>query len=93
MSPFKIGDSQFRPVSNVSGKKLKEKEAPQSAPPSKSAFDTASVNSNRLAVMPRMSTVGGQDAQHVQSKTVESLLKDSAAELDEFFAKGYGFDE
>jgi hypothetical protein len=24
---------------------------------------------------------------------VESLLKDSAAELDEFFAKGYGFDE
>ena len=92
MSAFKIGGSPFRPTSDITaGKKPKSKETAQSDAPSKSAFDTASVHPNRLAVMPRMSTVSGNTAQHVQGGTVESMLRDSAAELDDYFSRAYGF--
>lgn len=80
MSAFKIGGAPFRPASEVTaGRKPKTKESAQTAEPAKSGFDTADVNPNRLAVMPRMSTVGGNTARHVQGGTVESMLRDSAA--------------
>lgn len=95
MSAFKIGGFPTRPTNGITGGgKLKEKEsAQQSAAPSKGAFDTASVNPNRLAVMPRMSSISSGGAQHVKSETVESMLRDGAAELDEYFSKAYGFDK
>ncbi|MBE7003967.1 MAG: hypothetical protein E7425_06745 [Ruminococcaceae bacterium] len=94
MSAFKIGGFPSRPTSEIAGsKKLKAKEtAQQSAAPTKSAFDTASVNPNRLAVMPRMSTITSGSAQQIKSETVESMLRDSAAELDDYFTKAYGFE-
>ena len=55
-------------------------------------LDTASVNPNRLAVMPRMSAISSGGAQQIKSETVESMLRDSAAELDDYFTKAYGFD-
>lgn len=94
MSTFKIGGFSTRPASEITGsKKLKGKESTQqSAAPSKGAFDTASVNPNRLAVMPRMSAISSGGAQQIKSETVESMLRDSAAELDDYFTKAYGFD-
>ncbi len=94
MSAFKIGGSPFRSPSGVAGGKRPEsKVKPESAAPaSKNAYDTASFQTNRLAVMPRMSTVGGPSAQRVPGEAVESLLRDSAAELDDYFTKAYGFD-
>ena len=67
-------------------------EVRNSAPP-RAGFDTASVDPNRLAVMPRISSVGGNSSQRVQGETVEALLRDSAAELDDFFTSAYGFKE
>ncbi len=92
MSAFKIGGSPLRPTPEVAGvKKPKAKETAHAAAPSKGGFDTASVDPNRLAVMPRMSTVSSGSAQRVQGQTVESLLRDSAAELDDYFTTAYGF--
>ncbi|MBE7005052.1 MAG: hypothetical protein E7425_12400 [Ruminococcaceae bacterium] len=94
MSAFKIGGSPFRPASEISSaKKLKAKETSHSAAPSRGGFDTASVNPNRLAVMPRMSTVSGESAQHVQGEAVEALLRGAAKELDDYFSSAYGFQE
>lgn len=95
MSAFKIGGFSSRPASEIAGGgKVKAREpARQSAAPSKSAFDTASVNPNRLAVLPRMSTITGGGTQHVKGEMVETLLRDNAAELDGYFSKAYGFDE
>ncbi len=94
MSAFKIDGSLFRPAPGISGSKKTEKDsAGKSAAPSMGGFDRTSFNRNPLAVMPRMSTVGGQNAQHVQGETVETMLRDSAAELDDYFTKAYGFDE
>ena len=94
MSALKIGGFPTRPASEITGsKKLKGKESTQqSAAPSKGAFDTASVSPNRLAVMPRLSTITSGGAQQLKSETVESVLRDSAAELDDYFIKAYGFD-
>lgn len=92
MFSFKIGGSPVRPTSDAAaGKKLKTKETAQAAEPSRSGFDTAVVNTQRLTVMPRMSTVNGNSAQHVQGETVESMLRDSAKELDDYFSRAYGF--
>ena len=92
MSAFKIGGSLFRPASGVSNSKKPEaKEPVKSAGPPKGGYDT--VKLNRLAVMPRMSSLDGQSAERLQSGTVESLLKESTEELDDYFAKAYGFKE
>jgi len=95
MSAFKIGGLPSRPASEITGsKKLKTKESvQQSAEPSRSAFDAASVNPNRLAVMPRMSTITSIGVQQIKSEAVESVLRDSAAELDGLFTKAYGFEK
>ena len=93
MSAFQIGGSPFRPMSDVTAsKKPKAKETAQNDAPPKGAFDTVSVSHNRLAAMPRMGSVSGNTAQHVQGGTVESMLRDSAAELDDYFSKAYGFE-
>lgn len=93
MSTFKIGGSPLRPAAGVSnGKKVEKKTERQDAAPTKGGFDRTSINRNPLAVMPRMSTFGGQDAKQVQSAAVETLLRDSAKELDDYFTKAYGFD-
>lgn len=94
MSAFKIGGSPFRPASEITGsKKVKTTEAAPGAAPSKGGFDTASVNPNRLAVMPRMSAVGGNSVQHMRGETVETMLRESAQELDDYFTRAYGFDK
>lgn len=97
MSAFKIGGSPFRPANGVSGGKKPEAakaDGSVAAPsPKGGAYDTLRLRDNPLAVMPRMSSVGRESAQQVQSKTVESLLKDSSAELDGYFASAYGFKE
>lgn len=92
MSAFKIGGFSFRPTHGVSNvKKADSKAIERSEELSRSKADSMELRPNRLAVMPRMSTISGQTTQHLQSGTVESLLKDSAAELDDYFSKAYGF--
>lgn len=94
MSISKIGDPLFRPTNGVTNsKKLEKKPEEKNAELSKSAYDSVKFRDNRLAVMPRMSSVSGESAQRMQSETVESLLKDSAAELDDYFSMAYGFRE
>lgn len=97
MSAFKIGGSPFRPANGVSGGKKPgavKADGTAAEPLSKAgAYDTVKLRGNPLAVMPRMSAVGSQPAQQAQGKTVESLLKDSSAELDSYFASAYGFKE
>lgn len=95
MTDFKIGGAPLRPTPEAAGaKKTTAKEqAREAAAPSKGGFDTASVNPNRLAVMPRMSKIGGESAQCIQGEAVETLLRDAAAELDDYFTKAYGFGE
>lgn len=93
MSAFKIGDSPFRPTGGVSNSKKPEPKAEEkAAAPLKGAYDMVNVRANRLAAMPRMGAVGRQSAQHVRGGAVESLLKESAAELDDYFTGAYGFD-
>ncbi len=93
MSAFKIGDSRFRPTLGVSGEKRPEKKdaAPSAAPP-KGGCDKASIRRSPLAVMPRIGTVAGQETRRMQGGAVETLLRDSAKELDEYFTRAYGFD-
>lgn len=94
MSVFKIGDSPFRPASGVAnGKKAEPRSAGADAAPVKGGFDAVDLRANPLAVMPRMSAVESRTAQRLQSGSVESLLKASAAELDGFFTDAYGFGE
>lgn len=94
MSAFKIGGFSFRSANGVSNVKKPENKAEEKdASPSQGKVDSVELRANRLAVMPRMSTISGQTAQHVQGETMESLLKDSAAELDDYFSKAYGFDK
>lgn len=93
MSVCRIGGTPFSPASNVTGgKKPKAKETAQSAALTRSAYDTAGIHSNPLAVMPRMSTVEGQSARHLRGEAMEKLLRDAAPELDAFFTAAYGFD-
>lgn len=95
MSAFKIGGSPFRPANGVSNTQKPEKKVGETgtAAAKNGEFDTVNFRANRLAVMPRMSSLGTQSAQQAQGKAVESLLKDSAAELDDYFAGAYGFKE
>ncbi|MBE6910343.1 MAG: hypothetical protein E7474_12345 [Ruminococcaceae bacterium] len=98
MSDFKINGLPPQPVTGGAGSgKVKAaetaKEAGSVKVPGRSGFDTASVNPNRLAVMPRMSTAAAESVQRMRGETVESLLRDSAAELDGYFTKAYGFEE
>ena len=94
MSPFRIGNSQFRPTSEITGgKKPKAAKEAAAEAPRQGEFDTASVNPNRLAVMPRMSAAGSGDAQGIKGSAVEALLRDSAQELDDYFSSAYGFKE
>ncbi len=93
MSAFRIGGFSFRPASGVAAeKKVKPQETAQSEAPRKGGFDTANVNAGPLAVMPRMGAVGDSAAQQAKGSAVETLLRDSAAELDDYFAGAYGFD-
>ena len=93
MSAFRIGGFSFRPASGVAAeKKVKPQETAQSEAPRKGAFDTANVNAGPLAVMPRMSAVGDSAARQVKGGAVETLLRDSAEELDGYFARAYGFE-
>ena len=92
MSAFKIGGFSFRPSHGVSSVKKPNRKAIESSKElSRSKVDSMEFRPNRLAVMPRMSSISGKTAQHLQSESVESLLKDSAAELDDYFSKAYGF--
>ncbi len=93
MSAFQIGNSPFRPTQGVTGGKKPERKAEETAAPRKGSFDQGSFHANPLAVMPRMSALGGQTAQLERGEAVESLLRDSSAELDDYFTKAYGFKE
>lgn len=93
MSVFKIGGSQFRPTGGVSGGREAEKKPEEKSAASKSGYDTVKFRDNRLAVMPRMSAVGGESSQRLRGETVETLLKASAPELDDYFSRAYGFDK
>lgn len=93
MSAFKIGGSPFLPAPGPSGSKKPERRSGEnSSVPSKGGYDTVNFHADRFAVMPRMGGVSGQSVQRLRSAAVESLLKDSAAELDSYFSKAYGFD-
>lgn len=94
MSIFQIGGSLFRPTNGVTNSKKPEKKPEEKdVELSKSAYDSVKFRDNPLAAMPRMSTVSGESAQRMRGETVESLLKDSATELDDYFSKAYGFKE
>lgn len=94
MSAFKIGGFSFRSANDISrAKKAESKSDEQAAAPCQSKTDSVELCPNRLSVMPRMNTIGGKSMQHMHGETVESLLKDSAAELDAFFSKAYGFNQ
>lgn len=98
MTAFKIGSSPIKPANGAAGAKKLEKAAPEKIAPEKAApvragFDTANVDPNRLAVMPRMSALGGESAQRVKGGAVESLLRGSAAEMDDYFSRAYGFEK
>ena len=94
MSALKIGGSPFRPASGVSGgKKTEAKAETNGASPSRGTYDTTDLHPNRLAVMPRMSALGSQNAQQAQGSAVETLLKESAAEVDDYFSNAYGFEK
>lgn len=94
MTAYKIGGPSFRPAQGVSkSKKPAAKPDETGAAPVKSGLDSMEHRANPLAVMPRMSGVGAQTAQHVQGGTVESMLRDQASELDDYFSGAYGFKE
>ena len=94
MTAFKIGGSSFRPAQGASNSKKPETRSGEAdAAPVKGGLDSMDFRANPLAVMPRMSSVGGQTAQHVQGGTVETLLKDQASALDDYFTDAYGFKE
>ena len=74
-------------------RKNERKSDEKSVAPSQNKIDAVQLRFNRLAVMPRMNTINGKSLQHMQSEAIESLLKNSAGELDEYFSKAYGFDQ
>ena len=93
MSALKIGGFLFRPAGGAaSGKKPEAKAEKKADAPSKGGYDTVNFRSDRLAVMPRMSTISGQATQHLRGEAMESLLRESASELDDYFSGAYGFD-
>ena len=92
MTAFKIGGAPLKPVSEVSKSKKPEAAAlEESAAAPKSGFDTAAFRP--FAAMPRMGAAGGKEAERTRSAAVESLLRDSSEEIDDYFASAYGFKE
>ena len=84
MTAFKIGGTPPRPGSGASKGKPAEAAAPEeSAAAPKSGFDTAAFRP--FAAMPRMGAAGGKEAERTRSAAVESLLRDSSAEIDDYF--------
>lgn len=92
MTAFKIGGAPLQPVSGASKGKKPETAAPEEAAAMpKSGFDTAAFRP--FAAMPRMGAVSGKEAERARSAAVESMLRDSSAEIDDYFAAAYGFKE
>ena len=93
MTAFKIGGAPPQPMSEISkSKKKPEAAAPEeSAAAPKGSFDTAAFRP--FVAMPRMGTAGGKEAERTRSAAVESLLRDSSEEIDDYFASAYGFKE
>lgn len=92
MTAFKIGGAPLQPVSGASQSKKPEAAAPgESASAPKGGFDTAAFRP--FAVVPRMGAAGGKEAERAHSAAVESMLRDSSAEIDDYFASAYGFKE
>ena len=92
MTAFKIGGAPLKPMSEVSKGKRPEAAAPEeSAAAPKGGFDTAAFRP--FAAMPRMGAAGGKEAERARSAAVESMLRDSSAEIDDYFATAYGFKE
>lgn len=92
MTAFKIGGTPLQPVSGTSKSKKPEAAAPgENAAAPKGGFDTAAFRP--FAAMPRMGAMGGKEAERARSAAVESLLRDSSAEIDDYFASAYGFKE
>ena len=93
MSAFKIGGFAFRSWNGVFGlKKHEDKAEKKTVASTQRKTDSVELRPDRLAVMPRMSTIDRQTTQHIQGETIEAMLKDSAAELDTYFSAAYGFD-
>ena len=93
MTAFKIGGAPLKPMSEVSKGKRPEAAAPEeSAAAPKGGFDTAAFRP--FAGMPRMGAAGGgKEAERARSAAVESMLRDSSEEIDDYFASAYGFKE
>ena len=92
MTAFKIGGAPLKPMSEVSKGKRPEAAAPEeSAAAPKGGFDTAAFRP--FAAMPRMGAAGGKEAERARSAAVESMLRDSSEEIDDYFASAYGFKE
>ena len=92
MTAFKIGGAPLKPVSGTSQSKKPEAVGPEeSSVAPKGGFDTAAFRP--FAAMPRMGAAGGKEAERARSAAVESLLRDSSAEIDDYFAAAYGFKE
>ena len=92
MTAFKIGGAPLQSVPGASKSKKPEAAAPEenTAAP-KRGFDTAAFRP--FAAMPRMDAVGGKEAERARSAAVESMLRNSSAEIDDYFASAYGFKE
>ena len=92
MTAFKIGGTPPQPVSGASKSKKPEAAAPEeNAAAPKSGFDTAAFRP--FAAMPRMGAAGGKEAERARSAAVESMLRDSSKEIDDYFVSAYGFKE
>ena len=92
MTAFKIGGAPLQSVPGASKSKIPETAVPEeSAAAPKSSFDTAAFRP--FAAMPRIGAAGGKEAERARSAAVESLLRDSSAEIDDYFAAAYGFKE
>ena len=94
MTAFKIGGAPLQSVPGASKSKKPETATPgESAAAPKGGFDTAAFRP--FAAMPRMGmgAADGKEAERTRSAAVESLLRDSSAELDDYFATAYGFKE
>ena len=92
MTAFKIGGGPPKPVSGASQRKKTEVAAQGESPAApKSGFDTAAFRP--FAAMPRLGGADGKEAERARSAAVESLLRDSSAEIDDYFTAAYGFKE
>ena len=92
MTAVKIGGGPPKPVSGTPQSKKAGAAAPEeNAAAPKGGFDTAAFRP--FAAMPRIGAAGGKEAERARSAAVESMLRDSSAEIDDYFASAYGFKE